>query len=472
MSRKTHGLQPPSGEPARSVLDSPPSNAAARWRRSNHDPVPGPGLIPRPRFGRRRTNIFTAVLAVFVLVATACTPGSPGQAPSIAYVPSSTLSTTSGPERVTTTSPTCPAGFDFAEAARSFFGADKVDVNDYPPGQSVNENGLKEPDDYDCNLYGEKNKKFIVLAYLTNDRNLSWATAQQQWNAFKVKSMFDNKGTLPLGPVTAIFTQSLGDPAHIVFPAPDLQGGTYTLQVTSNVDGTLAMAKELAAVVYSRSGYAQTPTAVATAPGTYSAPFTPVGSAAPTIPTTLLQSATTMTSCALNESCLVVARKALTGGIDITAENRGIQVVVTQAINGNAFSQLTYDFFGGVTSLDCEPTVGGTLCSISGVPGAHAGFASVFKVSAKGLENLGPRISGEGNFSFIPLPDGTIMLTSIILFDDNGVAPAQADAAWQTWRVTSSTIERTGCGERKADRSGVRPKALLHGTCPSDPPTR
>lgn len=189
----------------------------------------------------------TEALAKAVAVTVYAAAASP-TAPRVAPVPTPTPS--ADPSH--TDNLTCPARFDLKGAVTSLFSVEEVTSIDLVPGASRDDSGRPVPDDYGCSITATKDGDLAVIATLQHDRNLSWSEARQQWTKFTVSGTFDNKGTLPLGPVDAVFTSSLTSGTDIVFPAPPSDTGTYSLQYTiGNADSMLALANQFAVAAYS-----------------------------------------------------------------------------------------------------------------------------------------------------------------------------------------------------------------------------
>lgn len=203
----------------------------------------------------RRRSRLVAVGCVMMVAVVGCTSSGQVLQSQGSSTPSSVVLSTVGssPLNRDQSNPTvCPAGFRFKAAVQSYFDVDLVEVSDFKPGQSVDESGKPQPDDYDCTVYAEKNGKAVVIGTLTHIRTLSWAAAEAEWQAFTPSSDLENKGRIDLGRVEGVFAQRLFPTGYIRFPAPTEAEGTYSISfIIGNVDGQYALARAFASSIYS-----------------------------------------------------------------------------------------------------------------------------------------------------------------------------------------------------------------------------
>jgi len=140
---------------------------------------------------------------------------------------------------------------------------------------------------------------------------------------------------------------------------------------------------------------------------------------------------------------------------------------VSWSVDGVPRAQHLYEIaFTSPTVLDCVPLADDVVCLLQTSQGAHHTSAAVFSVNASGMTDI-KSFDAYGVFLLQPLDEKQLLLwswTSSALLDE----PEPYGEAWQTWVVTATSMELTGCGPTRTDgkASGPTPEEPMTLPCP------
>ncbi|RIJ70520.1 hypothetical protein D1871_18155 [Nakamurella silvestris] len=142
-------------------------------------------------------------------------------------------------------------------------------------------------------------------------------------------------------------------------------------------------------------------------------------------------------------------------------------LTVSWSVDGVPRAQHTYSITVDHSPLfDCLPLAEDVICLLQAAQGAHSNAVAAFSVNASGMTEI-DSFNSYGVFLLDPLDEHQLLLWSWTSSEVLG-APEPYAQAWQTWVITPTSLQLTGCGPSRTDgeASGPVPEEPLTGPCP------